>query len=200
VGSDESPKDYLNFYALATSETQRGSQSSAEPSTTVEETLTRTRRHLVYVHSKMLIVDDAVTIIGSANINQRSMDGARDSEIAVASYQPAYLPTDGSIPHGDVHAFRLHCWATVTNEMDSLFKNPSSLQCVHRLNEIAERNWETYITPDAIEMDSHLIPYPIIIDACGNVFPRQDFDGFFPDTEACITGTNSLALPPLLTT
>lgn len=200
VGSDESPKDYLNFYALATSETQRGSQSPAEPSTTVEETLTRTRRHLVYVHSKMLIVDDAVTIIGSANINQRSMDGARDSEIAVASYQPAYLPTDGSIPHGDVHAFRLHCWATVTNEMDSLFKNPSSLQCVHRLNEIAERNWETYITPDVIEMDSHLIPYPIIIDACGNVFPRQDFDGFFPDTEACITGTNSLALPPLLTT
>ena len=45
---------------------------------TVEETLSQMRRHLIYVHSKKLIVDDAVTIIGSANINQRSMDGAHD--------------------------------------------------------------------------------------------------------------------------
>jgi len=33
-------------------------------------------RHQIYVHLKMLIVDDAVTIIRSANINQLSMDGA----------------------------------------------------------------------------------------------------------------------------
>jgi phospholipase D1/2 len=200
VGSDQSPKDYLNFYALATGESHHGSQASAEPTSPVEETLTSTRRHLVYVHSKMLIADDAVTIIGSANINQRSMDGARDSEIAVASFQPAYLPTDESIPKGDVHAFRLHCWATTTNTMERIFENPSSLQCVRRLNEIAERNWDKFVEPEVTEMDSHLIPYPIMIDACGNVFPRQDFDGFFPDTTACITGTNSLALPPLLTT
>ena len=31
----------------------------------------------------MLIVDDDTTIIGSANINDRSMLGVRDSEIAV---------------------------------------------------------------------------------------------------------------------
>uniref|UniRef100_T1J7Z2 Phospholipase n=1 Tax=Strigamia maritima TaxID=126957 RepID=T1J7Z2_STRMM len=38
---------------------------------------------LVYVHSKLLIVDDELAIIGSANINDRSMLGKRDSEIAV---------------------------------------------------------------------------------------------------------------------
>ncbi|KAG2382828.1 hypothetical protein C9374_004795 [Naegleria lovaniensis] len=38
---------------------------------------------LVYVHSKLLIVDDRHCIIGSANINDRSMLGNRDSEIAV---------------------------------------------------------------------------------------------------------------------
>ena len=46
-------------------------------------------RHPVYVHSKMMIVDDEYIILGSANINQRSMAGARDTEIAFGGFQPA---------------------------------------------------------------------------------------------------------------
>lgn len=38
---------------------------------------------LIYVHSKLMIVDDNTVIIGSANINDRSMLGKRDSEMAV---------------------------------------------------------------------------------------------------------------------
>jgi len=38
---------------------------------------------IIYVHSKMMIVDDCTVIIGSANINDRSMLGSRDSELAV---------------------------------------------------------------------------------------------------------------------
>uniref|UniRef100_A0A3Q4BME5 Phospholipase n=1 Tax=Mola mola TaxID=94237 RepID=A0A3Q4BME5_MOLML len=38
---------------------------------------------LIYVHSKALIADDRCYIIGSANINDRSMLGNRDSEMAV---------------------------------------------------------------------------------------------------------------------
>jgi phospholipase D1/2 len=37
----------------------------------------------VYVHSKLLIADDKTIICGSANINDRSMLGTRDSEVAV---------------------------------------------------------------------------------------------------------------------
>ncbi|VXB03598.1 Phospholipase D Active site motif-containing protein [Pseudomonas sp. 8AS] len=37
----------------------------------------------IYVHSKLLIADDRVAIIGSANINDRSQLGDRDSELAV---------------------------------------------------------------------------------------------------------------------
>lgn len=37
----------------------------------------------VYVHDKLLIADDRIAIIGSANINDRSMLGARDSEVAI---------------------------------------------------------------------------------------------------------------------
>jgi len=38
---------------------------------------------LIYVHSKLMIVDDRMCIIGSANINDRSFLGTRDSEFAL---------------------------------------------------------------------------------------------------------------------
>ena len=37
----------------------------------------------IYIHSKLLIVDDEKVLLGSANINDRSMKGNRDSEFAV---------------------------------------------------------------------------------------------------------------------
>ena len=45
---------------------------------------------MIYVHSKGMIVDDEYLVMGSANINQRSMDGCRDTEIAIGAYQPCY--------------------------------------------------------------------------------------------------------------
>ena len=39
------------------------------------EKFRKTLRFPIYVHSKMMIVDDAYIIVGSANINQRSMAG-----------------------------------------------------------------------------------------------------------------------------
>ena len=38
---------------------------------------------MIYVHSKLMIVDDRICLIGSANINDRSLCGDRDSELAV---------------------------------------------------------------------------------------------------------------------
>ena len=41
------------------------------------------KTEIVYIHSKLMIVDDTKVLIGSANINDRSMLGDRDSEFAV---------------------------------------------------------------------------------------------------------------------
>jgi len=43
-------------------------------------------------------------IIGSANINQRSMDGSRDTEIAMGAFQPKHCTgnTKGNYPRGQV--------------------------------------------------------------------------------------------------
>ncbi|KAJ1644166.1 hypothetical protein LPJ64_004131 [Coemansia asiatica] len=52
---------------------------------------------LVYVHCKLMIVDDRYVIMGSANINDRSMVGNRDSEIAmiVEDTEPVHTTMDG---------------------------------------------------------------------------------------------------------
>lgn len=39
----------------------------------------------VYVHSKLMIIDDRVALIGSSNINDRSLLGSRDSEVHLIS-------------------------------------------------------------------------------------------------------------------
>ena len=41
------------------------------------------RTEILYIHSKLMIIDDTKVLIGSANINDRSMLGKRDSEFAV---------------------------------------------------------------------------------------------------------------------
>lgn len=58
---------------------------------------------MIYVHGKGMIVDDEYVIVGSANINQRSMDGSRDTEIAMGAYQPHRTwAQKGSHPFGQV--------------------------------------------------------------------------------------------------
>ena len=63
----------------------------------------KNRRFMIYVHSKGMIVDDEYVIIGSANINQRSMEGPGDTEIAMGAYQPRHTwARKLSNPHGQV--------------------------------------------------------------------------------------------------
>lgn len=58
---------------------------------------------MIYVHAKGMIVDDEYVIIGSANINERSMAGSRDTEIAMGAYQPYHTRgEENKRPHGKV--------------------------------------------------------------------------------------------------
>ncbi|KAF9172501.1 hypothetical protein BGX21_000292 [Mortierella sp. AD011] len=47
----------------------------------------------LYIHSKLMIVDDRIIIIGSANINDRSQVGFRDSEIAIVIEDTDMVPS-----------------------------------------------------------------------------------------------------------
>ncbi|EHB12476.1 Phospholipase D1 [Heterocephalus glaber] len=72
---------------------------------------------LIYVHSKLLIADDNTVIIGSANINDRSMLGKRDSEMAVIVQDTEMIPSvmDGQEYQAGLFAqgLRLQCFRIV---------------------------------------------------------------------------------------
>jgi phospholipase D1/2 len=190
---DVKPTDYLNFYCLVNRETAPAPDKQGG-----NGLLNRTRRHLVYTHSKMTIVDDAVVLVGSANINQRSLDGNRDSEICLGAFQPAHLATQESVAKGEVHGFRLHCFAHLTGTLEDSFHDPSSLECVRRFNAIASDNWNQYTQDEVCDMTSYVVPYPVRVLPDGNVHPVTD-SGKFPDTNAPILGTRG-SLPEFLTT
>lgn len=65
---------------------------------------------MIYVHAKGMIIDDQFVLMGSANINQRSLDGSRDTEIAMGAYQPKYTwAGKQSHPHGQVRRSSCTC-------------------------------------------------------------------------------------------
>lgn len=57
----------------------------------------------IYVHSKFMLVDDRVMIIGSANINDRSLAGDRDNEIAAVIMGDG-LEMDGDATQGNMNS------------------------------------------------------------------------------------------------
>ncbi|XP_066562874.1 phospholipase D1 isoform X1 [Amia ocellicauda] len=79
---------------------------------------------LIYVHSKLMIVDDNTVIIGSANINDRSMLGKRDSEMAVIVEDTEFLPSvmDGENYQAGRFAFslRVECFRLVLGLLEDV--------------------------------------------------------------------------------
>lgn len=201
-GIVEDPRNYLTFFCLGNREVKKPGEY--EPSEKPDEDsdyirAQAARRFMIYVHTKMMIVDDEYIIVGSANINQRSMDGARDSEIAMGAYQPYHL-SNREPARGQVHGFRMALWYEHLGMLDESFLEPESEECVHKVNQIADRYWDLY-SSETLEHDlpGHLLRYPIGVASEGDVTELPGFE-HFPDTKARVLGTKSDYLPPILTT
>ncbi|XP_030958239.1 phospholipase D zeta 2-like isoform X1 [Quercus lobata] len=65
----------------------------------------------VYVHSKLMIIDDRLALIGSSNINDRSLLGSRDSEIGVVIEDKEFLDSsmNGEPWQAGKFAYSLRC-------------------------------------------------------------------------------------------
>jgi phosphatidylserine/phosphatidylglycerophosphate/cardiolipin synthase-like enzyme len=86
---DKNVEDYLQFMCLGKVEWNPFSN--------------RYERFMIYVHSKLMIVDDEYLIVGSANLNSRSLDGRRDSEICVGC-------AEANMNSGKIRHFRECLW------------------------------------------------------------------------------------------
>ncbi|XP_024028177.1 phospholipase D alpha 4 [Morus notabilis] len=207
------PRDYLNFFCLANREIEGEGEYVAPHSPHPGShywNAQKHRRFMVYVHSKLMIVDDSYLLIGSANINQRSMDGERDTEIVIGCYQ-----TDRNISSNnndnniikiiirDVRAFRMSLWYEHTGVTDDTFQEPQSLECVEKMRSIGDQMWNIYKGEEVVDMEGvHLVTYPMSVTQDGKIEDLLDGGDYshFPDTNTPVKGKRSKVLPPIFTT
>jgi phospholipase D1/2 len=128
-------KKYIGFYSLRNHDLVRD-----VPTT-----------EIIYIHSKLMIVDDKHVIIGSANINDRSMLGSRDSEFCVLIQEKLdeskYIIDGKKKPAADfAHNFRTSLLAEhlgLKPDNNILF-DPLSDELWEKLNNTAKMNTEIY--------------------------------------------------------
>ena len=114
----------------------------------------------VYVHSKLLIADDRVAVLGSANINDRSMLGDRDSELAVivtdAERKLVKLNGVHPVPVGaSIHQLRRDLWeklfglksrdrAASSVGSAAIMEGPAAPATWRAIQRVATKNAEAY--------------------------------------------------------
>ncbi|KAF8410362.1 hypothetical protein HHK36_002890 [Tetracentron sinense] len=198
------PKDYLNFFCLGNREElpKEISRSTSQPHATGDaaSAAQKFRRFMIYVHAKGMIVDDEYIILGSANINQRSLAGSKDTEIAMGAYQPHHTwSMKKGHPRGQIYGYRMSLWAEHLGMVDECFKEPHSLNCVSNVNKIAEENWKSYTAEELTSLHGHLLKYPVQVDADGKLGALPGYENF-PDVGGKVLGAHSTTLPDTLTT
>jgi phospholipase D1/2 len=92
----------------------------------------------IYVHSKILLVDDRWAVVGSANLNDRSLLGMRDSEVCV-------VLRDTSCSEGFAAGLRRALFSQLLGfGPEDLDSDPVSWPFRRRVAEIARSNTQIY--------------------------------------------------------
>jgi phospholipase D1/2 len=130
---------YISFYTLRTHDDFNGVPKSSS----------------VYIHSKILIVDDIRAIIGSNNINDRSLLGDRDSELAVVINGGSGEDLTSSLMNGvliekskvifnfRMNLFKLHLGVTTEDDPTFLF-DPLDEKLINYMYNLAFTNTISY--------------------------------------------------------
>lgn len=114
----------------------------------------------LYIHSKVLIADDRVAIVGSANLNDRSQLGSHDSEIAIIVEDPT--PVDSYM---DGRHYRASKFAATLRRQ--LFRKHLGLLAPQDMQR-PDQNFEPIGTPNVYDYGS---PEDLaVIDPLANTF------------------------------
>jgi len=201
TGSDAHPQDYLLFLCPVNKESSEDVPEELDTPSGGSKAgkLRRSKRFMIYVHSKLIIVDDSLAILGSANINQRSLAGSRDTEIAVSVHQPEHVAQEGALPSGDVARFRLRVMEEHLGRQSQVLVEPGTVDCTSFIRDVCQENFQTYISAEDVAMEGHLILYPMAVSQTGEIGVLDGVE-CFPDTDAKVAGAKSAMLPMKLTT
>ena len=127
-------KNYIGFYSLRNHDLVNGIPTT----------------EIIYIHSKLMIVDDKKVIIGSANINDRSMLGDRDSEfcVLIQESEKRNFIMDGKRTGSSnfAHSFRTNLMAEHLglNPKDEILFDPLKDELWSLLMNTAKNNTEIY--------------------------------------------------------
>ncbi|KAJ1692083.1 hypothetical protein LUZ63_008781 [Rhynchospora breviuscula] len=117
--------DYISFYGLRT----YGWLKEEGPLVTNQ----------IYVHSKLMLVDDRLALIGSANINDRSLLGSRDSEIGVLIEDKELIDSQMDVKPWKAGKFTLSLRLSLWSEHLGLHAGESS-QIIDPVDEATYKN------------------------------------------------------------
>lgn len=141
--------DYLSFYFLGNTSGKVNTDHSADLGR--KERVARSNRYMIYVHSKLMIVDHQWAIIGSANLNERSLAGTVDSEICVGMW-----PSPGRTAQAEteLRAFHRRLWDEhlgkqfvqhTLSQHANFFDNPEQAAVVKAVQDRASENLQVFL-------------------------------------------------------
>jgi phospholipase D1/2 len=118
---------------------------------------------MVYVHSKFMIVDDSRVILGSANLNERSLAGDRDSEIACLTYADGRQTDAGVKCQKVIQALRERLWSEHFGKLPEAWHTPQSAKCVNDARTKADDNYVAFRTMSS-PASGHICRWPFHLE------------------------------------
>jgi len=187
-------QDYISFYFLARWE---NTKSLTVGSWNRPDKVRNNQRYMIYVHSKLMIADDFYVILGSANLNERSLAGDRDTEICCG------LTPDDQDGADKVKKFRKKLWSEVMGngkgraEPAEDWDKPETLACVEAVRAAASANYRAF-RAGKFKDEGFLCRYEFDLDDNNNLVfsqPKADKDDLLPTAD----GTTSWDTVPDVT-
>jgi phospholipase D1/2 len=136
------------------------------------------KRYMIYVHSKAMIVDDRYAIVGSANLNERSLAGGRDTEIAMTLWPSSNQNEETCV--AQLQAFRQRLWEEhLGSQLPSSWKSPESASCVRDFQTAAFDNYARFRSAGSPEGRGHLCTWPLHVSPTTFEFEAVEGDPQF---------------------
>lgn len=189
--ADSIAEDAMARGGTVTEEAWEGDDKEAEKENFVQEEL--------YIHAKLLIVDDRIAVCGSSNLNDRSQLGKHDSELSIVMEDTRVLEStmDGKPYNAGYHAatLRRHLWREhlgiiEAQELDGT-NDPNAQPPTHAMNqEYSGNEWEAVADPlndklwdlwcTQATVNTEVYRYLFRADPDDNIKTWNDYDHFAP--------------------
>lgn len=165
MSSKKSWTDYLSVYFLAQWHDRQGRILTKGGR---EHRVQANQRYMIYVHSKLMIVDDRYVILGSGNLNERSLAGDRDTEICIGLWPATPSFAQRKFTHDEdcmqeVQRFRGALWQEhLLSDLPTNWRDAGSDACVKAVQKAAKKNYLKFRRGEGEgNQEGHLAMFPM---------------------------------------